>query len=72
MQVKIAEKTIETYSLEWLGRSKIVLYIQTVAAGGALAGNDLYQSAKKTVVEWLSDSSSQQRGYERSSARASK
>lgn len=53
MQVKVGSSSIENYSLRWLQRSTISQYIQSAAAGGAMAlrnlGLTLKDGIKNTV-----------------------
>lgn len=53
MQVKVGPSSVETYSLRWLQSSTASQYIQSVAAGGAMAlrnlGSSLKDGIKSTV-----------------------
>lgn len=53
MQVKVGTASIETHSFRWLQRSSVSQYIQSAAAGGAMAlrnlGRSLKESATNTV-----------------------
>ncbi|MGZ3774205.1 MAG: hypothetical protein ACXVCY_11715 [Pseudobdellovibrionaceae bacterium] len=46
MQVKIGTTSIETHSFKWLQKSTIAQYIQSAAAGGAMALRNLGKSLK--------------------------
>lgn len=46
MQVKVGNSSLEAYSQNWLQRSQVSIYIQSVAAGGALALKNLFYSVK--------------------------
>lgn len=50
MQVKVGNHSLEAYSNWWLKKSTVSLYVQSVAAGGALALKDLFFSVKKGVA----------------------
>lgn len=50
MQLKIGGRTIESMSYEWLRYSKVSVYIQSVAAGGALAIKNLTTKVKDGVA----------------------
>lgn len=49
MQVKIGGHSIETYSEYYLTRSTASIYVQSVAAGGALALKNLAFSLKSSI-----------------------
>lgn len=46
MQVKVGTASIETHSFRWLQRSTASQYIQSAAAGGAMALRNLGKSLK--------------------------
>lgn len=50
MQIKVGSSTIESYSQRWLQKSTASVYIQSVAAGGALALKNLFYSVKSGVT----------------------
>lgn len=50
MQVKVGNSSLEGYSQAWLQRSSVSIYIQSVAAGGALALKNLFFSVKNGVT----------------------
>jgi hypothetical protein len=50
MQVKIGHHSIEAYSEYYLTRSSASVYVQSVAAGGALALKNLAMSLKSAVT----------------------
>jgi len=50
MQVKVGNSSLESYSQWWLQKSSFSLYIQSVAAGGALALKNLATGVKSTVT----------------------
>jgi hypothetical protein len=49
MQVKIGGAPIEGYCYRWLQRSTVSQYIQSVAAGGAMALRNLGHTVKEGV-----------------------
>lgn len=49
MQVKVGGASIETHSFRWLQRSTVSQYIQSAAAGGAMALRNLGQSLREGV-----------------------
>lgn len=53
MQVKVGNASIETHSFHWLQRSTVSQYIQSVAAGGAMAlrnlGTTIKDGASSTI-----------------------
>ncbi|WP_413289588.1 hypothetical protein [Bdellovibrio sp. HCB337] len=51
MQVKVGSASIEAYSQNWLQRSSVSIYIQSVAAGGALALKNLFYSVKSGATD---------------------
>ena len=50
MQVKVGNSSMEQYSQWWLTKSSVSIYIQSVAAGGALAIKNLTSSVKNGVT----------------------
>lgn len=50
MQLKVGGVTVEAYSFHWLRKSNISLYIQSVAAGGAMAIRNLGGTVKNGVT----------------------
>lgn len=50
MQVKVGEASLEQYSQHWLQKSSVSIYIQSVAAGGALALKNLFFNVKSSVT----------------------
>lgn len=50
MQLKIGSRSIESLSYEWMRYSKVSVYIQSVAAGGALAIKNLTTKVKDGVA----------------------
>ena len=50
MQAKVGDSSLEGYSQAWLQRSSVSIYIQSVAAGGALALKNLFFSVKSGVT----------------------
>lgn len=50
MQVKVGGASIEAYSFHWLRKSTVSQYIQSVAAGGAMAIRNLGGKVKEGVV----------------------
>lgn len=46
MQLKIGSATIENHSYEWLQKSSVSRYVQSVAAGGVMAIRSLGSSVK--------------------------
>jgi hypothetical protein len=50
MQVKVGNTTLEAYSQWWLQKSSVSIYIQSVAAGGALALKNLVSGVKGSVT----------------------
>lgn len=50
MQVKVGGYSIEAYSFHWLRKSTVSQYIQSAAAGGAMALRNLGRSVKDGVV----------------------
>lgn len=50
MQVKVGNSSLESYSQWWLQKSSVSIYVQSVAAGGALALRNLYYNVKGGVV----------------------
>jgi hypothetical protein len=54
MQVKVGNASIEDYSQHWLTRSSVSIYIQSVAAGGALALRNLAMSVKRAATGTVS------------------
>lgn len=49
MQVKVGRTSIENYSFHWLRTSTVSQYIQSAAAGGAMALRNLGVSLKNAV-----------------------
>lgn len=49
MQVKVGASSIETYSFQWLRTSSTSQYLQSVAAGGAMALRNLGETIKQGV-----------------------
>lgn len=49
MQVKVGSSSIEAYSLRWLQTSKVSQYLQSAAAGGAMALRNLGYSLKDGI-----------------------
>lgn len=50
MQLKVGGSTIEAYSFHWLRKSTVSQYVQSVAAGGAMALRNLGSSIKDGVT----------------------
>ena len=50
MQVKVGDGSLESYSQWWLQKSSVSIYVQSVAAGGALALKNLFFSVKSGVT----------------------
>jgi ABC-type sulfate transport system permease component len=50
MQIKVGSSSLEQYTQWWLQKSSVSVYVQTVAAGGALALKNLIFSVKSTVT----------------------
>jgi hypothetical protein len=50
MQLKVGGVTIEDYSYHWLRKSTVSQYIQSAAAGGAMALRNLSHSVKEGVA----------------------
>jgi len=50
LQMKVGSATLESSSQRWLQKSSVSVYIQSVAAGGALALKNLYYSAKSGIT----------------------
>lgn len=50
MQVKVAGGTIESHSFHWLQRSTVSQWIQSAAAGGAMALRNLGHHVKEGVA----------------------
>lgn len=50
MQVKVGDSSLESYSQWWLQKSSVSIYIQSVAAGGALALKNFATGVKSTVT----------------------
>ncbi|MBV2168197.1 MAG: hypothetical protein KUL82_05765 [Bdellovibrio sp.] len=50
MQVKVGGASIEAHSFRWLQRSTVSQYIQSAAAGGAMAIRNLGQTLKDGVA----------------------
>ncbi|MNJ93529.1 hypothetical protein D3C87_112110 [compost metagenome] len=50
MQVKVGGTSLEQHSYRWLQRSTVSQYIQSVAAGGAMALRNLSYSVKDGVA----------------------
>jgi ABC-type sulfate transport system permease component len=50
MQVKVGNYSLEQYSQWWLQKSSVSTYVQSVAAGGALALKNLFFSVKSSVT----------------------
>jgi ABC-type sulfate transport system permease component len=50
LQVKVGNSSLESYSQWWLQKSSVSIYIQSVAAGGALALKNLVFGVKSTIV----------------------
>lgn len=50
MQLKIGSRSIESLSYEWMRYSNVSVYIQSVAAGGALAIKNLTTKVKDGVA----------------------
>lgn len=50
MQVKVGNASLEAYSQNWLQKSTVSVYLQSVAAGGALALKNLFYSVKGGVT----------------------
>jgi len=50
MQVKVGNSSLESYSQWWLQKSSVSVYIQSVAAGGALALKNLYFNVKSGIT----------------------
>lgn len=49
MQVKVGSASIEAYTFHWLRNSTASQYVQSVAAGGAMALRNLVSSAKEAA-----------------------
>lgn len=66
MQVKVGNSSLESYSQWWLQKSSVSIYIQSVAAGGALALKNLVTGVKSSVTgtidSYRQGSKSQQAG----------
>lgn len=54
MQVKIGGASVESHSFQWLRTSTVSQYIQSAAAGGAMALRNLGQSVKEGASHTLS------------------
>lgn len=54
MQVKVGGSSIEDYSFNWLQRSTVSQYIQSAAAGGAMAIRSLGKTLKDGVENTVS------------------
>jgi hypothetical protein len=50
MQVKIGTHSAEAYAQNWLTRSSASLYVQSVAAGGAMALRGLALNIKRSLM----------------------
>jgi len=50
MQVKVKGYSVEAYSFHWLRTSTVSQYIQSVAAGGAMALRNLGHSVKEGIA----------------------
>ncbi len=50
MQLRVGGASIESYSFHWLRKSTVSLYIQSVAAGGAMALRSLGSTVKDGVT----------------------
>lgn len=50
MQVKVGNSSLEQHSQWWLQNSSVSIYVQSVAAGGALAIRNLFFSVKSGVM----------------------
>lgn len=50
MQVKVGNSSLESTAQWWLQKSSVSIYIQSVAAGGALALKNFTTGVKSTVV----------------------
>jgi hypothetical protein len=62
MQVKVRGYSVEAYSFHWLRTSKVSHYMQSVAAGGAMAVRSLGHTVKDGVantVEGFNEGSSE-------------
>ncbi len=55
MQLKVGGTTIEGRTYRWLQRSGVSVYLQSVAAGGALAIKNLSVAVKDGVVGTVDD-----------------
>lgn len=51
MQMKVGNASLEAYSQHWLQKSPVSIYVQSVAAGGALALKNLFYSVKSGVTD---------------------
>jgi len=51
MQVKVGNSSLEAYSQSWLQKSSVSIYVQSVAAGGALALRNLFFTVKSSVEQ---------------------
>jgi hypothetical protein len=64
MQLRVGGSTIEAHSFHWLRRSSVSQYIQSVAAGGAMAirsaGNSVRDAASEPVNGFKQGASEQQ------------
>ncbi|MGZ3794011.1 MAG: hypothetical protein ACXVCP_16780 [Bdellovibrio sp.] len=54
MQVKVGTSSIEAYSFRWLRQSTVSQYVQSAAAGGAMALRNLGRSLKDGVTNTVS------------------
>ena len=50
MQVKVGGATLESYSLRWLQHSSVSQWVQSAAAGGAMALRNLAHHVKEGVA----------------------
>ncbi|MBK9322122.1 MAG: hypothetical protein IPM97_04045 [Bdellovibrionaceae bacterium] len=50
MQVKVGPSSLEQQAQAFLQKSSTAVYVQSVAAGGALALKKLYYSVKSSIV----------------------
>jgi len=53
MQIKVGGNTVENHSFRWLQKSGVSQYIQSVAAGGAMALRQGFTSTKHMVTNMV-------------------
>jgi hypothetical protein len=49
MQIKVGGQSMESHAYHWLQKSNVSMYVQSVAAGGAMAIRNLGSSAKSAA-----------------------